>query len=53
MHIRKLKEALNHGLVLKKVHRVFKLNHNAWLKQCIDMNIDLRKKAKNNFDKDE
>ena len=53
MHIRKLKEALNHGLVLKKVYRVFKLNHNAWLKQCIDMNIDLRKKAKNNFDKDE
>ena len=51
--IRNLKEALNHGLVLKKVHRVFTLNHNAWLKQYIDMNIDLRKKAKTNFDKDE
>ena len=49
--IRNLKEALNHGLVLKKVHRVFTLNHNAWLKQYIDMNIDLRKKARTNFDK--
>ena len=30
-------------LVLKKVHRVIKLNQNVWLKQYIDMNIDLRK----------
>ena len=26
IHIRNLKQALNHGLVLKKVHRVIKLN---------------------------
>ena len=32
IHIRDLKQALNHGLVLKKVHRVTKYNQNAWLK---------------------
>ena len=47
--IRKL--ALNHGLVLKKVHRVIKLNQNAQLKSYIDMNAVLRKKAKKDFEK--
>ena len=31
IHIRNLMEALNHRLVLKKVHRVIKFNQNAWL----------------------
>ena len=52
MHIRNLKQALNHGLVLKKFHRVIKFNQNAWLKPYIDMNTILRKKAKNGFEKD-
>ena len=46
IHIRILKQALNHGLVLKKVHRVIKCNQNSWLKQYIEMNTDIRKKAK-------
>ena len=29
MHIRNLKQALNHGLVLKKLHRIIKFNQNA------------------------
>ena len=43
--IKNLKQAINHGLVLKKVHKVIKFNKNAWLKPCIDMNRDLRKKS--------
>ena len=43
IHIRNLKQALNRGLVLKKVHQVIEFNRNAWLKAYIDMNTDLRK----------
>ena len=32
IHIRALKQALNHGLKLNKVHRVIKFNQTAWLK---------------------
>ena len=46
IHIRTLKEALNHGLVLKKVYRVTKFNQRAWLKPYIDMNTVLRKNSK-------
>ena len=28
-HIRNLKQGLNHGLVLKKIHKVIKFNQNA------------------------
>ena len=42
---------LNHGIVLKKVNKVIKFNQNALLKPYIDMNTDLRKKAKNDFEK--
>ena len=52
IHIKNLKQALNHRLVLKNVHRDIKFNQNAWLKQYIDMKTDLRKKAKNDFEKD-
>ena len=31
LHIRALKQALNYGLILKKVHRVIKFNQKAWL----------------------
>ena len=51
-HIRALKQALNHGLILKKVHRVIEFNQEAWLKSYIDINTKLRTKAKNDFEKD-
>ena len=50
-HISSLKQALNHGLILKKVHRVIKFNQRAWLKEYIDMNTEYRMNAKNDFDK--
>ena len=52
VHKRSLKQALNHGLLLKKVHRVIQFNQEAWLKEYIDMNTELRKQAKNAFEKD-
>ena len=52
VHIRSLKQALNHGLKLKKVHRKIEFNQKAWLKPYIDMNTELRKIAKNDFEKD-
>ena len=50
-HIRALKQALNHWLILKRVHRVIQFNQEAWLKPYIDMNTKLRKEAKNEFEK--
>ena len=44
--IRALKQASNHGLILKEMHRVIKFNQKAWLKPYIDMNTKLRKEAK-------
>ena len=52
VHIRSLKKALNHGLKLKKIHRIIEFNQEAWLKPYIDMNTELRKIAKNDFEKD-
>ena len=49
--IRKLKQALNHGLVLKKVDKVVKFNWKTSLKPYIDMNTEL-KKATNGFEND-
>ena len=52
VHISALKQALNHGLKLNKVHRVIEFKQEAWLKPYIGMNTDLRKDAKNDFEKD-
>ena len=47
-----MKQALNHGLKLKKVHRIVEFNQEAWLKPYIDMNTELRKVAKDDSEKD-
>ena len=49
--IRSLKQALD-GLILKRVHRVIQFNQEACLKEYIDLNTELRKQAKNDFEKD-
>ena len=51
VHIKSLKQALNHRLKFKKVHRIIEFNQKAWLKPYIDMNTELRKVAGNDFEK--
>ena len=50
-HINSLRQALNHGLKLKKIHRIIEFNQEVWLKPYIDMNTELRKDANNYFEK--
>ena len=52
IHIRALDQALKHGLILEKVHRMIEFNQSAWLKPYIDYNTKLRTQAKNDFEKD-
>ena len=52
IHVNSLKQALNHGYKLKKIYRVIEFNQKEWLKPYIDMNTELRKAAKNDFEKD-
>ena len=46
-----LKQALDHGLKLRKVHRVIEFDQEEWLKEYIDVNTELSKKATNDFQK--
>ena len=52
VHIKSSKQALNHGLKLKRVHRIIEFSQKAWLKPYIDMKTELRKLAKDDFEKD-
>ena len=53
IHIRKLKQVLNHGLnlVFQKVHKAINFNRNAWLKWYIYINTDLKKEKQKWFRK--
>ena len=52
IHIGNLKQALNHGLVLKKNYRVIKFNQKMWLKLYIEMTTELTAKAKKMIPRD-
>ena len=52
VHINSLKQALSHGLKFKKIHRIIEFNQEAWLKPYIDMNTELTKLVRNDFEKD-
>ena len=51
-HVKNIKQALNYGLKLKKVHKAIAFYQEVWLKLYIDMNTELRQNAKNDFGKD-
>ena len=52
IHIRALKQAIDHGLILEKIHRCIRFRQSAWMKEYIDFNTRLRTAAKNDFEKD-
>ena len=52
VHIKSVKQALNHGLKLKRIHRIIEFTQKAWLKPNTDMNTELRKLAEDDFEKD-
>ena len=52
VHVLALKQALNHELKLTKVHSVITFRLEYWLKPYIEMSTELRKNAKNGFEKD-
>ena len=52
VHIKKLNQALKHGLKLKKIHRVIEFEHSTWMKPCIMLNTKLRTAPINGFEKD-
>ena len=47
VHIRTLKQALNHGLTLKQVRRIIGFNQKMQLKPCIGVNAKVRTETEN------
>ena len=52
IHYKNLIQCLRAGLKLKKIHRGIKFVESEWMKPYIEMNTNLRAKAKNNFEED-
>ena len=52
IHVKALKQGLDHGLVLERIHRVIQFKQSAWMKEHIVFNTRLRTVAKNDFKKD-
>ena len=46
IHVRALAQALEHGLVIEKIHRTIEFKQSAWKKEYIDFNTRLRTAAK-------
>lgn len=52
VHYLALKQALENGIKIEKVHRVLKFHQSKWLEKYISFNTNLRREAKNPFEKD-
>ena len=52
LHYKNLKQYLEEGMILKKVNRGIKFYQSPWMEPYIRKNTELRKEAKNAFEKD-
>ena len=52
LHYKNLIQCLDMGLKVTRIHRGIKFVESEWMKPYIEMNTNLRAKAKNNFEKD-
>ena len=52
IHIKALKQTINHGLVLERIHGCIEFKQSSWMKEYIYFNTRLRTAAKNDFEKD-
>ena len=52
LYYKNLKQYIELGLKVTKVHRVLEFNESPWLKKYIDFNTEKRKTAKSDFEKD-
>ena len=51
IHEVNLKQAVDAGLKLTKIHRVIRFNQKPWMREFIEFNINKRKESKNEFEK--
>ena len=52
VHYRNLKFYLNHGMKLKKIHRILQFDQSRWLEPYIKFNTQLRSEANNKFEEE-
>ena len=52
IHIKALKQTIDHGLVPERIHRAIEFRQSAWMREYIDFNTKLRTAAKNDCEKD-